>query len=421
MFAVRGEHEAEPAVAHRARLLFVRFPNKRFFDASLVVIFCLSILLPRQVYPQIPKMKFVTPAQREIAVDTLSAAHMVGGEDFFERPIAVCTNMDGHVLVLDQWQNCVWVFDYDGTPLDRYFAPEYQNDHLSSPRDMAVDSRSWIYIADTGNNRIAVLDERGNFKFELDLGFDVITIDVLKNGNIFVQSNPNTSSHLMNIYTPEGKKIGEIGKLWIDKLGREGMNRALNRYYAAGTQGTKEIIIARQGIPLVSAIDVDSREGYSFLITGSEIDTTRSRYFYSLSESFAQNQHSMNQNPGLQNFIADIENTIVDGGRPTIVQYIAGAEYYGDRIYLLVDGRILVYSLDGVLHARYELVGPDGERIYSHRIYITNNGSLYTIDKAHAKVIYEFWLPKACFFGCCITFIVFYRPNCFCIWWGGKL
>jgi hypothetical protein len=68
------------------------------------------------------------------------------------------------------------------------------------------------------------------------------------------------------------------------------------------------------------------------------------------------------------------------------------AEYFDGVLYLLVGGRVLEYSLDGGVHARHELVGTSGEGIYAHRIWITDNGTMYITDKAHVKAVYEYLL-----------------------------
>ena len=163
-----------------------------------------------------------------------------------------------------------------------------------------------------------------------------MTIDVFSDGNIYAQSDAESSSHLIDIYSPEGNRLHSVGALRIDDLAREGMNRALNRYYATKAPGTDELVIARQGIPVVSIVNLDSRKNRSFQVSTPEVDSTRTRYFYSLSDAFYHNQHSPQPNPDVDDYIVDIENTIVDGGRPTIVQYIASAEYFDGVLYLLV-------------------------------------------------------------------------------------
>jgi hypothetical protein len=272
----------------------------------------------------------------EPPLDTLIAALMIGGNGLFERPVAVRTNASGHILVLDQGQNSVLVCDYDGTLLGQHVDMGGQQPNLSSPRDMAVDQRSWIYIADTKNNRIVALDDVGEFKFDIALTYDVMTIDVFGDGNIYAQSDAEHSSHLIDIYSPQGDMLKSVGALWNDGLGRDGMDRALNRYYATSVPETDDLIIARQGIPVVSITNTDSPESRSFQVSTPEVDSTRTRYFYSLSDAFYHNQHSPQPNPDVEDYITDIENTIVDGGRPTIVQYIAGAEYFDGVLYLLV-------------------------------------------------------------------------------------
>jgi hypothetical protein len=327
---------------------------------------------------------------QSVATDTLYADAVFGGPPLLERPVSLRMNQNNQLLILDQWRGCVYLMDLDGQYQRQIGAEGQGPGQLHGPRDMAVDSTDRVFVADTGNDRLVVFDKDGALVRMIDVGYDVMTIDIMWDEKIYVQSNPNEGRHIIDIYTPEGERVGGIGELKTDSMKRDGVNRAFNRYYAAHNPFGSELIVARQAFPLVEIYDRNTGHMHSFGIRSSEMDTTRARYFYSLSEPFAKNAHAPQPNPSLQDYMADIENTIVDGGRPTIVQYIAGAELYGNQLYLLAGGNILALSLDGQMRRRYRLLGPSGETIYSHRLWISANGDVYTLDKAHRLEAYSF-------------------------------
>ncbi len=123
----------------------------------------------------------------------------------FYEPWGVAVGPDGSVYVTDTWNHRVQKFTEDGEPVTTWGqygqpipeAPETKSSFWG-PRGIAVDSEGRVFIADTGNKRIAVFDEDGNYLTEfgtagLDPGqFDEpVGVAVANDGTVFVTDTWN--------------------------------------------------------------------------------------------------------------------------------------------------------------------------------------------------------------------------------------
>jgi predicted membrane-bound mannosyltransferase len=95
----------------------------------------------------------------------------------FNEPWGVAVGPDGSVYVTDTWNHRVQKFTEDGRPIKmwgRFGQPVPEDpaskDYFWGPRGIAVDSQGHIFVADTGNKRIVVFDENGNYLTEFGSG-----------------------------------------------------------------------------------------------------------------------------------------------------------------------------------------------------------------------------------------------------------
>ena len=123
----------------------------------------------------------------------------------FNEPWGVAVGPDGSVYVADTWNHRVQKFTAEGKPVSTWgqYGQPFPDDTASQssfwgPRGIAVDPQGHVFVADTGNKRIAVFDEEGNFLTQfgtagLDPGqFDEpVGVAVADDGTVYVTDTWN--------------------------------------------------------------------------------------------------------------------------------------------------------------------------------------------------------------------------------------
>ncbi len=112
----------------------------------------------------------LTPAYSQSEhVLAFNVIHVFGsygsGEGEFIGPSGVAVDSKDNIIVADQGNDRIQVFDSNGKFLFAFGSYGDSEGHFKVPHSLTVDSKGRIIVADTANNRIQVFDSNGKFLF----------------------------------------------------------------------------------------------------------------------------------------------------------------------------------------------------------------------------------------------------------------
>ena len=145
----------------------------------------------------------------------LSFGQQGSGEGMFNCPLGVAVNDKDEIVVADQYNHRVQVFDSNGTFL-RSFGHEGKNaGEFNRPDGLAIDRDGNIFVADRNNDRVQIFSRGetylgsfgGNGSLDNQLS-DPQGLSLDSTGNIIVADAGNK---LIKIFTPDGRFVMKIG------------------------------------------------------------------------------------------------------------------------------------------------------------------------------------------------------------------
>ena len=145
----------------------------------------------------------------------LSFGEKGSGDGMFKYPKGVAVTDKDEIVVADQLNNRVQVFDSNGTFL-RFFGHQGENaGEFKHPFGIAINKDKNIFVADNGNHRIQILSWEGrhldSFGGQGSLDSQLsrpwgLSLD--STGNVIVADSGNK---LIKIFTPDGRFVMKIG------------------------------------------------------------------------------------------------------------------------------------------------------------------------------------------------------------------
>ena len=146
------------------------------------------------------------------------------GEKQFLGPTGCAIDPDGDVAVADTGNNRVAILKHDGMRLSWVRAVGKRGSRAGeflAPMGVAYDSQGRLYIADTGNNRIQVMDPQGRFKVlntpALEAPSAIAVIDAKEAWTFFTQGPYanrlaviDRKGTRLQTLTPEGPSLAQI-------------------------------------------------------------------------------------------------------------------------------------------------------------------------------------------------------------------
>ena len=139
---------------------------------------------------------------------TVANAKAPGGT--FNEPWGVAVGPDGSVYVSDTWNHRIQKFDASGKFIKMWgtfgVADANTPGALYGPRGISVDAKGRVYVADTGNKRIAIFDSDGKYLAQFGSeGFDVgqfsepVDVKLDTQGNVYVT---DTWNQRVQVFSP---------------------------------------------------------------------------------------------------------------------------------------------------------------------------------------------------------------------------
>jgi hypothetical protein len=167
--------------------------------------------------------------------------------DLFSRPTDVAWDSAGNIFVADGIGNQrVAKFDRHGVFVKSWGSKGTEPGQFAAARAIAVDAQGNVYVADSGNKRIEVFDNDGNFKSHIT--------NVGSPQALCISSGPNPVLYSSNSNPPNDiDTAGDIYKLKLDgtvigKFGRAGrLPKEFNFVNAIDCRGQNTLFVGEIG------------------------------------------------------------------------------------------------------------------------------------------------------------------------------
>jgi tripartite motif-containing protein 71 len=149
--------------------------------------------------------------------DTLAVVREIGQAQLKD-PLKLSLTSDGHVLVSDVEDHCVFVFRLDGTLVRQIGSKGHGNGQLNYPRRAVYSSTGQVFVPEWNNNRISVFN-LADGSFVRHVGSEGSGNGQFKNPVCVALSSDETelfvadiNNHRVQVFSVDGRYLRQWGK-----------------------------------------------------------------------------------------------------------------------------------------------------------------------------------------------------------------
>jgi DNA-binding beta-propeller fold protein YncE len=193
------------------------------------------------------------PNYQKIRTDPIELTIFLVNEKYIKEftPEKMALDADGNIVVTDEGNNCLHVFDQrTGNPIRTIGSKGSGNGKFFKPKGIAFDGKGNIVVADSGNNRVQVLKYNdgkhvitiGNLNNPCSVAINTKENVVLVHCNSIIKVYNLSNGNFVRDICTEGINPGQLkggGSIIFDRMGNivvadEGNNRVQILEYATG-------------------------------------------------------------------------------------------------------------------------------------------------------------------------------------------
>ncbi len=317
---------------------------------------------------------------RIIPVDTLYYDVTFGqGKDIsLNHPDAFTALPDGSVLVSDDEENRLVHFSSDGEFLGTFGTLGSGENQFYNPTDIICNSET-IFIADRGNQRIAMLSCDLSWKGAIDVEIYPDVIALSSDSTIFVGSRYQLpDGNLLMQYDLKGHLLGSCGTPFGTEEDPFGCRTAIN-ILTASMVGQDHLFMCFKGLAYCKCCKHEDEEWQ----IKYDIDIVRTAFYENYFPS--KTLFSISGRNKVEDFVDDLRDKYSIDHAVNVVLFIQDIIGVDDRMLAVVFNTIHEYSNSGELLKRSIILDGDGEQISFERIAMGLNNQLFVMSKYHSS------------------------------------